>query len=329
MEPGKALGTPKRPGGPPPSETPQEVLPPGGSPQSLTPISPGMKFLSSMKSNMARRKSERQIRNTSSSESNVVQNERSVTLGAEAEEEHGEEEHTPFSKVRMRNLMRRSLALSEVKRKGLIEDREKRLDELEGHVREHEMKHIIDVKERMLREKEEEVEALKQRNQRIEEEQSLLKSKADSHERQMAQDEEAMRRAQAIEELHSKRREKAATSTRMNSPLTPSMKGKKRRETLFRENADLYHSGEGPPASGNRLPAPPARTAPAPTSRDYVGEGHMEVKDAGLYDPSSGVSMPDLPPPPPPPSPATAPATPPATSPATCICNVCDLDGPC
>ena len=78
------------------------------------------------------------------------------------------------------------------------------------------------------------------------------------------------------------------------------MKGKKRRETLFRENADLYHSGEGPPASGNRLPAPPARTAPAPTSRDYVGEGHIEVKDTGLYDPTDGVSMPDLPPPPPP-----------------------------
>ena len=273
--------TPRRPVGPPPEVLPAETQAPKGQ----GGLSPAMSFMSSLKRNVARRKSERVGGGgVPTSESSVVQNEPSVALGALAEEdeEQEEEEYTPYSKERMRKLMRRSLALSEVKRKGLIEDREQHLDYLEEHVKDHEIKHAMDQKERMLREKEEEVEAMKQENLRIHEEKKLLKSKADAHALEMAQNDEAMRQAQAIEALHSKRHVKAvATPKRMNSP---SMVSKKRRETLFREASELYRGEAGAVSSGENASMP--------------GEGHLEEKENESDGSARAISMPDLPPPP-------------------------------
>ena len=105
--------------------------------------------------------------------------------------------------------MRRSIALSEVKRKSFQEDRGKHLDDLEKHVRDHEMKEVLAEKDKLLQMKHDELEKVKQDKAELEKEAKEIRRKAEMQEKHIAENKELARRAQAAEELEAKKREKA------------------------------------------------------------------------------------------------------------------------
>ena len=155
------------------------------------------------------------------------------------EEEKEEEEFTPIVGERMKKLMRRSIALSEVKRKSFQEDRGKHLDDLEKHVRDHEMKEVLAEKDKLLQMKHDELEKVKQDKAELEKEAKQIRRKAEMQKNTLLK----------IKNWHvglklprSWRQKNVRRLDCLQTLLELSSKSKMRRDTLFKVDSEEYQN---------------------------------------------------------------------------------------